>query len=79
MSSSTKSKAQSYVESINWGSASPSITITSNPTKTVWKASSTTSFQVSVTHSNSDQDQAFNGKEITVTLCDGTYTFESKD
>jgi hypothetical protein len=79
MASSTKTKNQDYVKAVYWGSASPSTTITDNPTKTVWKASSTTAFIVSVTHMDNDTQQNFEGKTITVTLCDGVYTFESKD
>lgn len=79
MASNTKSKSQSYVESIAWGSASPTMTITNNPVKTVWTATSTSAFQISVSHSNSDGDQGFSGKTITVTLCDGTYTFQTSD
>jgi len=76
----TKSKSQSYVTEITWGSSvSPSITTSSNPVKTIWQGSSTSSFTLTVDHSSDSTTQSFTGKKITVTLCDGTYTFQSED
>lgn len=79
MPDSTQSKAESYVQSIDWGSHNPDVTYLSSPTRTVYKKTETSSFAITVHHPSGSNpaSQTHEGKTIEATLCDGNWTIKT--
>jgi len=70
----TKTKDKDVVASIDYGSRTVITSYLSNPSRTVWDATSTTSWQLVVKHRDGTE-QGFTGNNAKVTLQDGIYEF----